>query len=107
MILSEKVVSWLEDMKVTKEVFEAIFILEDGTLIDGEFDYGMRGIDHNCIISLAPPEMTQTEKWKHIHEVYKVVRLVPETGVALIDEDQELNNTQESMIEGYYEVERY
>lgn len=102
---------WLESQETTDNLEEAIFILEDGTLIDGEFDMGMRGLDHNCIISLAPDHLDHIKKWEYIHDTFKVVRLVPETNTALINEGQELTRWQVRILFSdeaeHYEIEEY
>lgn len=35
--------------ELTENVQEAIFLLSDGRMISGEFDYGARGVDHRMI----------------------------------------------------------
>ena len=34
---------FMEDAVTTEDISQAIFIMKDGTLIDGEFDWGIRG----------------------------------------------------------------
>lgn len=76
-------------------------------MIDGQFDMGMRGLDHNCIISLAPDELSHSEKWNYIHSM-NIVRLVPETRTALINVGQILSVSQIELITSTdYEVEEY
>ncbi|MEX0597604.1 MAG: hypothetical protein WD512_14020 [Candidatus Paceibacterota bacterium] len=102
------ITEWLEEQETTSNIQEAIFILDDGTLIDGGFDMGMRGIDHNCIISLASDSLSHSNKWDFIHETYNIIRLVPETKMALIMDSQELNKKQLNIVNDLqYEVEYY
>lgn len=81
------------DIVFTNNFYEAIFILEDGTMIDGGYDRGMRGIDHNCLLSL----------FKHdcdlLHRAYKIVRLVPETQCYLMAKGQRLTKPQKEIID--------
>lgn len=99
---------WIDDQQTTKNLDHAIFIMAGGTLIDGEFDCGSRGLDHNCIISLAPDELSHVDKWEWIHSNMNVVRLVPETGQALIGLAQSLTKPQKKWLDGSsYEILRY
>lgn len=98
---------FIEDEEKTDDVSEAIFIMEDGTMISGQYEMGMRGNDHNCIIGVAPDDITEHhKKWDYIHQKHKVVRIVNETGVALIGKNQKLNDKQLSLLENY-DIERY
>jgi len=99
---------WLQDQELTDNIDEAIFILENGQMVSGDFDMGMRGLDHNCIICLAPSELSHNEKWNHIHSVYNVVRLVPETKEALITGVQILSSIQKQLLkDSNYKISVY
>ena len=98
---------FLEDEEKTDSVDEAIFIMEDGSMISGQYDMGIRGNDHNCIIDVAPDDIeNHADKWDYIHHKHNVVRIVNETGVALIGKNQELNEDQLSLLEDY-DIQRY
>ena len=99
---------WIDEQTTTKNINEAIFIMSAGTLIDGEFDCGSRGLDHNTILGLAPDELSHGDKWDWVHENMGVVRLVPETHQALIGLTQELTEPQKNWLNGTsYEIARY
>lgn len=87
---------------LTTDVSTAIAIFPDGSMVDGCFCCGIRGNDHNMVIGCLDCD------WQQAHDVYGVVRLVPETNVALIDVKQTLSRQQELLVKrGGYSVERY
>lgn len=89
---------WLDEHTTTNNINEAIFIMNGGTLVSGDFDCGSRGLDHNTILALAPDELSHIEKWEWIHENMNVVRLVPETMQALIHNTQSLSDKQRELL---------
>ena len=94
---------FMEDAATTEDIDQAIFIMKDGTLIDGEFDCGIRGDDHNELLDYFDG-MT----WEELHQQLKIVRLVPETKFALIGKDQELNQDQQDLLNNSdYQVAEY
>lgn len=98
---------FLEDEEKTDDISEAIFVMEDGSMISGQYDMGIRGNDHNCIIDVAPDDIeNHADKWDYIHHKHNVVRIVNETGVALIGKEQKLNEDQLSLLENY-DIQRY
>ena len=97
-------------VKFTNNVAEAIYLLPDGTMIDGEFDYGMRGQDHRIIeAGIEGLDRYDGDKfWDVVHKDYNLVRLVPETGYALIRKCQRLTEKQKYILaQTNYEVEYY
>lgn len=92
---------------------EAIYILDDGRMIDGGFDYGCRGIDHRMIFCAYDEnpyasKIPFSEWWNRVHKQYRLVRLVPEAKIALIKGRQRLTREQERIIEYLgYELEVY
>ena len=94
---------FMEDVPTTKDINEAIFIMKDGTLIDGEFDCGIRGDDHNELLDYFDG-MT----WEELHQRLNIVRLVPETKFALISKGQKLNQDQQDILNNSsYQVAEY
>ena len=88
----------------------AIYVLQDGTMVDGEFDCGYRGLDHNMISFAVPVKrsLDYTGFWKYVHNELGLLRVVPETGVCLAGIDQELTEEQEEYVNYMgYELERY
>ena len=65
------------ELTTTDDVWQAIAMLEDGTLIDGEFCDGIRGVDHNVLM----PTLEGSEQL-----VKEITLIVPETGVDISDE---------------------
>lgn len=100
----------LEEAEIafTTNIDEAIYILEDGSLIDGVYDMGMRSEDHRCIEAGIDLNRYDSNMWEVLHDTYKVVRLVPETRYALIKQGQELNEIQIQLLSlTDYEIEEY
>lgn len=102
----------LEDMgyELTTYDEEAIYVLPDGEMISGEFDMGSRGLDHN-MIAFAVPYKRQDDFakfWGYVHLQLRLLRIVPETGVALAHVNQELTKIQMDYItRNGLELERY
>ncbi|MCY8256471.1 hypothetical protein MOC12_21170 [Bacillus spizizenii] len=97
-----------EGYNMTDNLDEAIYILADGQLISGDFDYGMRGTDHRMIECIAEGDRYDNNFWENVHNEFQLVRLVPETQIALIIEGQELTAEQEEILNNSsYEIEVY
>ena len=94
---------FMEDAVITEDINQAIFIMKDGTLIDGEFDCGIRGDDHNELLGYF-----DGMDWKELHQRLDIVRLVPETKFALINKGQKLNQVQRDLLnDSDYQVAEY
>jgi len=94
---------FMEDAATTEDINQAIFIMKDGTLIDGEFDCGIRGNDHNELLSYF-----EDLDWEELHNHLNIVRLVSETKIALIGKGQKLNQLQQDLlINSGYQVTKY
>lgn len=65
----------LEYCETTEDITQAIYIIDD-VLVDGEFDYGCRGLDHNALLG-------DGYGWDEIL-MYGVV-IVPETQTYISD----------------------
>jgi len=88
----------------TNNIDEAIFILNDGSLVSGEFYDGIRNLDHNSIKSRFEPETS----WKQLHDTYNFIRLVPETKTALVSDSQVVPENVKNMLNlSNYEIEVY
>jgi len=93
-----------EEDTFTNNINEAIFILSDESLVNGEFYDGIRNLDHNNIKSRFEPETS----WKQLHDTYNFIRLVPETKMALISGSQVVSeNIQNMLNSSSYEIETY
>lgn len=94
---------FMEDVATTEDISQAIFIMNDGTLINGEFDCGIRGNDHNELLSYF-----DDLNWEELHKQLNIVRLVPETKIALIGKGQKLNQLQQDLLtNSSYQVAEY
>lgn len=92
----------------TKNGKEAIYIFPNGLMIDGMFDYGSRSEDHRMIECLMESNRYDNNFWNDVHNQLGVVRLVPESMIALIIQGQELTNEQSTIINKWgYDVEEY
>ena len=88
----------------TNNIDEAIFILSDGSLVNGEFYDGIRNLDHNSIKSRFEPETS----WKQLHDTYNFIRLVPETKMALVSCNQIIpENIKDMLNSSNYKIEMY
>jgi hypothetical protein len=97
-----------EGYNMTDNINEAIYLLSDGSMISGDFDYGSRGTDHRMIEILMESDRYDDNFWNDVHTQLEVVRLVPESNMALIIEGQELSTAQEALlINTEYEIEVY
>lgn len=97
------------EINFVDDISQALWLLPDGTLIDGEFDYGSRGQDHRILESGTKYNRYDGDKfWKELHYDYKCVRLVPEYGSALIKTRQKLTDIQETILSNSnFQVEKY
>lgn len=102
------------DMSMTTNFKHAIFLLTDGSLISGEYDYGERGIDHRIITGLISEGQDYYRLnntgifWKALQQKTKMVMLVPEANRALKAEGQTLSSKQSQLIkQNNYIVEDY
>lgn len=100
---TEELLQAFEPEEFTTDITEAIFMI-DNNLIDGGFDCGIRGIDHNTLKSLFDPSTT----WEALHDTYNIIRLVPESMTALISTNQTITGTQRDQLEQQgYTIEAY
>lgn len=90
------------DMTTTENIKEAIFILPNGQLISGEFDCGIRGLDHHVIEGLFDDlDRDNDTFWNDIVERTNIIQYVPETEIALIKKGQHITKEQQAMINQY------
>lgn len=93
---------------LTDNPYEAIYVMRNGNLISGDFDMGIRGTDHRMVECLVNTNRYKDDLWDVVHNNLGLVRLVPETKIALINEKQELTQVQKSFINDYdFEIEVY
>ena len=96
---------YIEVTNLHDQLPNLIGLLEyNGTLygFDGGYFDGVRGIDHNSILSGL-----RFNTWDDLHNNVKFIRLVPESGVALISGLQVSDDTL-TQVEAYgYTIENY
>lgn len=88
------------DVETTKNIDEAIYILTDGQLISGMFDYGSRTQDHRCIEALFDDtDRYDKQFWNKVVERTGVVQYVPETQMILLKGSQKPTEHQQELID--------
>lgn len=96
------------DLKLTQDLAHSIYLLPSGEGVDGEFDYGSRGLDHRAIEQVTPIDRYNPCFWDYVHLTLRLVRLVPETETALIRANQTLTPAQAKAIDALnYTIETY
>lgn len=86
----------------------SFYLLPDGRFLNCNCEYGSRGDDHRLIFGATRINSNDYYKFDKLHRNYKVVRLIPESNMALIGKRQQLTREQERALDGLdYEVERY
>lgn len=89
-----------EGFSFTNNPMNAIFVLRNGKLVDGDIHERVRGEDHRMIECLFDDIDRYTPNfWSFVHERTGVVQLVPETEIALKMEGQSLTERQQRTIE--------
>lgn len=97
-----------EGVETTESLDEAIYILDDGTLISGMFFDGMRTEDHRIIEVLFDDIDRYTKDfWEQAHERTGMIQHVPETSFILIKQGQEPTAEQKQYFEMVEEVEEF
>ena len=102
----------LKDMGygLTDNDYEAIYVMQDGTMIDGDWDCGYRGLDHNMIAFAVPYKrsLDYNKFWVYVHQDLGLLRVIPETNTCLAWANQHLPNQAIDFIErNGYKLERY
>ncbi len=83
----------------------SFYLLPDGRFLNCLQDYGSRGDDHRLIFGATRLEGND---WDKLHRNYKIARLIPESGIALIKNKQKLTYEQKQAIENIgFKIERY
>lgn len=87
------------DYKLTENPREAIYILRDGSMIDGEFFDGKRSVDHKMIeCFMEDIAHYHNDFWSRVHTDLGVVMTVPECRTYMIMEGQEITEQQNDIL---------
>jgi hypothetical protein len=101
-LIDFKTNEYLEDFSLAKDLNESIYMDYYGNMIFGDFDMGIRGLDHNCLI-----DDDKENSLIFLHN-NGVVRVVPEAYVVLVSTSQSLSKIQKEIIEDNgYKIEEY
>lgn len=97
------------EVAFTNDLKEAIWLLPDGSLIDGVWDCGQRSEDHRILeLGTDLGRYDGDRFWNQLHHDFQCVRLVPETQYALIGVEQELTPIQQQLLKKTrYQIEKY
>lgn len=97
-----------EGVETTENLNEAIYILDDGTLISGMFFDDMRTEDHR-IIEVLFDDISRYDNnfWEQAHERTGMIQHVPETSFILIKQGQEPTAEQEQYFDEVEAVEEF
>ena len=88
----------------------SFYLLPDGRFLNCQGTYTERWDDHNLIFGATKikDRYRNSKAWEQLHRNYRVVRLVPECGTALVKGKQRLTEEQKEAIEIIgFEIERY
>ena len=115
MVTDDAIKKYLQDneYQLSMDPEVALYILRDGSLISGNYEYGSRTEDHRMIEGLISEGKElytgDPEKfWGALHAKTGLIRVVPETQEALIGVNQSLSQTQRELIKRLdYQVDEY
>lgn len=97
----------LDEVEMTNDITEAIWITPDNKMVWGEYDLGVRGADHRDILDIYDLDRDNTKSWDKIHEI-GFIRVVTETDTALVYDNQPFSKEQKENLEkGGFKIESY
>lgn len=91
------------DIVLTDNLDEAIYLFNNGVMVSGEFCDGIRGTDHATLLDVLP----NSDNYKTLHNSYAVARLVPESMTALVSGLRLDDELIEMLMEYGYSIEEY
>lgn len=101
---NEKILEILNeyDVGTTDSIEETIYILTNGQLISGMFEYGSRTEDHRILeVLFSDTDRYDKDFWNKVVERTGVVQYVPETRIILLKGNQKPSETQQQIIDKY------
>ncbi|GIN25528.1 hypothetical protein NSQ93_22495 [Bacillus sp. FSL W8-0445] len=94
--------------RLTENVHHALYLLTDGRMIDGVFEEGCGRTEDHTMIEVVLGDRYAKDFWERVHFELGLVRLTPETKIALINKGQELTEIQKEIIlKSGYNIEEY
>lgn len=115
LLTDEKLMNLLSEngYYLTDDIKESIYILRNGKMISGNFDCGIRSVEHREIAELFIEDEDRYSPtiWSNLHDKTGVIMVVPEKMELLIMEEQELTDEQKETISNplnpCFEIEEY
>lgn len=94
-------------LETTSNPYDAIWLLRDGTLINGVYD-GVRSEDHRCAECLIDDyDRYDSDFWQVLFDRTGMIALMPETQTAWLSPGQNITSKQQAVLDEInYEVER-
>ncbi|MBM7598118.1 hypothetical protein JOC34_000475 [Virgibacillus halotolerans] len=97
-----------EGYQLTNNIHEGIWILTDGSMIDGVYDMGKRSEEHRMMESFTDIDRYDDSFWDVVVKEYSLVMIIPETQCILVKPWQTVTQEQQSIMDQLgYEVEQY
>ena len=89
-----------EEQVIGSNIEEAVYILTDGTLWDGQFDYGCRGVEHREVELFTKHNRYDGEKfWYEVTVELGLVMLVPENKMVMVHPKHKVTDKQQKQID--------
>lgn len=89
-----------EGYSITNNISESVYILSDGTLWSGEFNYGIRGVEHREVESFSPYDRYDGNKfWNDVMVNMGLVMIIPETEQVLVSPKYQPTENQNVLID--------
>jgi len=96
------------DLHLTSDVFSAIYIFADGSMLSGEFFDGARCQDHRCVEQILEESRYTEGFWDHVFQKLRCVLVEPESKTLLLP--KHLSNAQKQKVEALkcagFEIEK-
>lgn len=87
-----------DEFEFVENINESLWITPTGEMLTGDYDMGVRGTDHRALLDFYDLDRDIPSSWDSLHEV-GFVRIVPETNIALIYENQIITDKQREEVE--------
>lgn len=87
-----------DEFEFVENIKESLWITPSGEMLTGDYDMGVRGTDHRSLLDFYDLDRDNPKSWDKLHEV-GFIRIVPETSIALIYENQTITDEQRDEVE--------